>query len=285
MRGLGWMVILSVGGCTALNDDYSNAAGSSTTGVPKDDPSDGEPRPTATSPSVESDTASGGATSDADDSDSSVPTTGTSENPSGPGPGMATGAETGDWATSGGTSGGRGSSETGLAETGSFGDEHVLFVYATTAPFNFPKDPPELACVLDEPGDVSLRCVGGPRFPLVSTAGTSIPQALNAIEALGLDVEVHGIFSDGSQPLASHPAAMLTGLEVSLSEGDVNLEEKESFWTGVGGNCQNWTAFGGTATVGSASSTDGAWFNADDVTCDSGLPILCACESVANPFD
>jgi hypothetical protein len=288
MRWFWWVVVMgSVGGCTVLNSDYVNEDASYSDGAGTSGPATDGGRPTGSGPAPTSDSDSAGTAPDDPTKPDTDPTdshTDTSD-PSGPGPGSnaTTGAETGDWPEpSGGVSTGYASSDTGIAETGLV-KEPVLLIYATTETFDFPAFTPEEACDLFQP-DGTGACVNAIRYPLVTDGELGIPGALDALETAGLDVPVYGIQSDGGPPISEHPASMLSGLDVSLLDGGVNVEEDEEFWTGIGTNCQGWTLPKGFASVGSPTQTNATWYDVGEGSCGESYRILCACESLLSPF-
>lgn len=285
----------SLGGCTVLNSDYANGAGSDTDGVSTSGAPGTGAQPTAPLPTTDS--ASGGASSsdpngsgldsghsDTSDSDSHTAGDTTSGSNTGPDSGATTGAETGDWPTSGSSGDGSsgGFSDTGGVDSGSVG-EQVLFIYATLEPFNFPDATPEEACD-DEPNSAAFLCVDDQRYPVLAYEGLTLPAALNFIESAGLDLPVYGINSNGLASIADSPADMVLGLNVSMVEGGVNIDEGALFWTGIDADCADWTAEKGLGTVGSSIATNPGWANFDSNQCSQSRRILCLCESVPDPF-
>ncbi|MCR9163938.1 MAG: hypothetical protein ACE37F_22195 [Nannocystaceae bacterium] len=159
----------------------------------------------------------------------------------------------------------------------------MLFIYATTEAFDFLENSPNQACE-NQPAAANDRCVDGDRYPLVAHEGYSVETLLEDLEAEDLNLPVYGIGSLGMEPLAEHPADMLSGLNLTLTDGGVNLDELNTFWTGVEDDCANWSALKGDGTAGSATDTSPFWFNQSTDTCTNARPILCVCESVLDPF-
>lgn len=284
-----------LGGCTVLNSDYANGAGSDTDGVSTSGTPGTGAQPTAPRPTTESASGDGSNSdtngsgldsghSDTSDSDSHTAGHTTSDSNSGPGSDPTTGAVTGDWPTSGSTGDGSSGSfsETGTVDSGSVG-EQVLFIYATLEAFNFPEATPDDACD-DEPNNAAFLCIDEQRYPMLAYEGLTLPAALNLIESTGLDLAVHGINSDGSAAIADSPAAMTLGLNVSMAEGGVNVNDGTLFWTGIDADCAEWTLEKGFGTVGSSQATGPGWANFDSNQCSASRRILCACESVPDPF-
>ena len=286
----------SLGGCTVLNSEYANGAGADTDGGSTSSGPVTGSRPTDPVPTTDS--ASGGATSSdstasslvtsaSDTTDSDSHTAGTTEDDSHSGSDSegTTGAETGDWPTSGSSEDG---SSGGFTDTGGVGSGsvpgHVLLIYATTEPFNFPKLDPVQACTQNEPTAADDLCFDGFRYPLVTYDGLDVPAVLNLIDSAGLNLPVRGINGSGLPPIANSPIDMIDGLNVPLVQGGVNVDEGTVFWTGVESNCDEWTAEEGTGTVGSSTAVGAGWFNTDANACFAARRILCACESIDNPF-
>ncbi len=278
--------------CTSLNAAYDVGQDAGTDGAPTAPTTD---RPTG--PGGSPTASDGGATSNDNDTSTGASDDTSASGPSDPGDtadptDAADGDETGgpgstsgEDSTSGGgeSSGGSGESTGGESTGGSTGDAtQVVFVYATTASFAFLDDDPFVTCELAQPFEASIRCEGDGRVPLLETADTTFDEVLGDMDPH----EVFGVLSDGTTPLAADPLAMLEGLNVSLTEGGVDIGPKEMFWTGTGVNCMNWSDdIKSDGTTGASSATDGSWFAAEDVACTENLQILCACLSIPNPFD
>ena len=101
---------------------------------------------------------------------------------------------------------------------------------------------------------------------------------------------VFGIGSNGLNPLADSPAELLGPLKTSLQAGGVaDPTGAGMFYSGGSGDavetCSGWQdpTVAAIGSTGDFLATD-EWFSFGSTSCNQGLPILCACLSVPDPF-
>lgn len=276
MRGLVWVSVAVLGGCTGLNGAFEESQGAATGG----ETTVGE-TVALTTGGTKTTTSASGVTSVGDSSTEPPHLTSGLESSSmsatGDPPATSFGSTEGWTSTSG--------------DSSSTGEEgRVVFIYAANSWMSGDNHQPIISpneyCVDAAPGSASL-CESAP-VAVLRQPGLTVPEILQELDQNWLDAPVFGIGSNGMDPLADSPAELLNGLEITLAEGGVNVPDaSDEFYSGEialePDTCDGWTNQGSTATTGSFVLTN-EWFSYGTTLCTVPLPILCACLSGPDPF-
>jgi len=169
----------------------------------------------------------------------------------------------------------------------------VVLIYAAPGWMDednvLPTVTPDEHCANEPSGAMGL-CESEP-VALLRQTDLSLPQIIELLDEAGwADDEVFGAGSDGSVSLANSPADLLGELNITLTQGEVvDPNGKGLFYSGGVGaassTCNGWQSQDGAVvgSLGSLVSTED-WFATGSISCNTGLPILCACRSVPDPF-
>ena len=263
MRHVGLLFVVGLLGCAKLNAAYGEDADDGTGGEGGSASTGGEVDPGTTGSSASATTGAGPGSNATTDVDPTTGPGGTAVDP------QTTGTE------------GPGSETSTEGSGGITTDGRVVFLWASTNALSVGSVTPSALCQQAPPARTNL-CAMSPT-PLVSAGASVLAQLLSALGVM-FEREVHGLYGDGTQPLALSPQEALEELLVPLFLGDTGLGDNEPFWTGTDENCVDWSTVEANGTIGSSGATDATWQNAGTASCVESLRMLCFCLSAVDPF-
>lgn len=279
MRGLGWVWVAVLGGCTGLNGAFDESEGAATGGGS----TVGETVAVTTGGMKTSGSTSG--------------VTSVSDSSTGP-PTVSSGSESSSMSTTDGPP--VTSSESTQGQSGDTGPDSstgegvpVLFLYAADGwmgPGNTTSETTANDHCLAFAPAAARRC-DSTAIAVLRQPDLNFVTILNSVDLLLPGAEVFGLGSDGSTRLAGSAIELLGELQTTLSAGGViDPSGTGMFYSGGTGDttntCAGWQETdnpGLTAITGSFEATND-WLDSSNNPCTEALPILCACRSAPDPF-